>query len=77
VACGINLSNDVKRISLPKMKLGESDAANIFEETNQRLFLSPLKKAKVLKDGKGGITLELPPKSISLFQASTVVILEN
>ncbi|MEK7724883.1 MAG: alpha-amylase family glycosyl hydrolase, partial [Acidobacteriota bacterium] len=38
VVFGVNLSNDTKRVSLPKSKLSELEINYIFEETNQRLI---------------------------------------
>jgi glycosidase len=68
LAFGVNLSNEAKRITLPQMKLGElEDIKFLLDETSQRFFFAPLKKAKVSQNQNGGIILELPPKSICLF----------
>jgi glycosidase len=78
VVFGVNLSKDTKRISLPKMKFSQlNDIKLVLDETNQRLVISPLKKAKVKLEDNGNITLELPPKSICLFQANFQISIEN
>ncbi|HVE59944.1 MAG TPA: alpha-amylase family glycosyl hydrolase [Pyrinomonadaceae bacterium] len=78
VVCGLNLSNSPKRISLPKMQLGElDDLKYVLDEPHQRLIFSPLKKATITKAENGGIILELPPNSISLFYSDIVTAVEN
>ena len=77
VVFGVNLSNDTKRINLPKSKLSELEINYIFEENNQRLIFPPLKQAKITKDNNGGIILQMPPKSVSLFQTNINTVTEN
>jgi glycosidase len=78
VIVGVNLSNDVKQISLPKMNLGEATELKVvLDESNERLIFSLLKKAKVTKDESGTIKLEIPQKSICLFQTDIIQSVEN
>ncbi|HEX8250298.1 MAG TPA: alpha-amylase family glycosyl hydrolase [Pyrinomonadaceae bacterium] len=69
VAVGINFSEQTKRIRLENMKLSELDRLDtVIAQGNQRNIFSSLKEAKVSKDEKGNIILEIPPKSIIIFK---------
>ncbi|HEX8369253.1 MAG TPA: alpha-amylase family glycosyl hydrolase [Pyrinomonadaceae bacterium] len=69
VVVGINFSEQTKRISLKKMKFSELDRLDtVIAQDNQRNIFSSLKEAKVSKDEKGNIILEIPPKSIVIFK---------
>jgi glycosidase len=78
VVLGINFSGQPKRISLPKMNLSELDRLEyVIAQDNQRLIFSLLKKAQLSKDEKDNIVLEIPPKSIIVFQTNVTVAVEN
>jgi len=78
VVLGINFSERAKRISLEKMNLSGLDRLEyVIAQDNQRLIFPLLKRAQVSKDEKGNIVLEIPPKSIIVFQTNISVAVEN
>lgn len=71
VVVGINFSEQSKRISLKPMKLSELDKLEtVIAQNNQRIIFSLLKEATVSKDEKGNIILEMPSKSVVIFQTN-------
>lgn len=78
VILGINVSDVTKQIKLQNTKFSEIDwLETVVAENNQRLAFSLVKKVEVSKDDKGNIILEMPPKSIVVFQTNINVIVEN
>ena len=75
---GINFSDKTKLINLSPMKFAELEKLDyVLDVKNQTNNFSLLRKAQVSKDQKGDIILEIPSKSIIIFQTNIFVDKKN
>ncbi|MGI9054346.1 MAG: alpha-amylase family glycosyl hydrolase [Pyrinomonadaceae bacterium] len=76
VVVGMNISDKTKTINLGKMKFAELENLEyVIAKENQRTIFP--NKAQISKDEKENLILEILPKTLIVFNANLVMIIEN
>ena len=76
VVAGINFSDKLKIVNLGQTKFSELGKLEyVVKQENQRIHFSD--KQQVSKDDKGNLILEIPAKSIIVFQTNIATVIEN